>query len=610
MPFINNDFINDLSSQVDIVDLINRRVPLKKAGKDYKACCPFHEEKTPSFTVVPSKQYYHCFGCRENGSAIDFVMKFDHLNFTEAVEAVARESGISVVYDQNSKPADPRIKRYRDLMQKVNEFYQYQLRNSPAKDKIVAYAHKRGITGVIAKRFDLGFAPPGWSNLFEYFNKDLEVVQDLVEMGLLVAKKDKQGEYYDRFRDRLMFPIHNTKGDVIAFGGRVLSKEDKPKYLNSPETPIFHKSRELYGLYHARKYSRTIDYILVVEGYMDVVALHQGGITSTVATLGTATTSEHLQTLSRTTDNIVFCFDGDRAGRSAAWKALQIALPVIEADLVVKFLFLPDGEDPDTVIKKESSKAFEGRIEKAHTLSKFLFDHIKNQLDFDTIEGKTLFIEKAKVLINQVGYDLYRQQLIEGVAQEVEQSVGQVQQVFDQRDLSEDTQTPDAPMPNDESHFQDFSDFKEISESRPVVVQSVSLKALMSKMITLLLNYPILADGTVEVRIRNLKKTDIKFAVLLELVHSAQVFEDESASQEKLLDPFKNKTPTYNRLKQLCIMEPHLSEVQAKDEFLSALKACEDQQKTSQNKASINTANTLEEQKKLMEDIQKSKLKK
>jgi DNA primase len=607
MPFINNDFINDLSNQVDIVDLINRRVPLKKAGKDYKACCPFHDEKTPSFTVVADKQYYHCFGCGENGSAIDFVMKYDHLNFTEAVEVVASESGISVVYDQNAQPVDPKIKRYRDLMQKVSEFYQYQLKNSPAKNKVVTYAKNRGITGKIAKRFDLGFAPPGWSGLFDHFKQDLEVVKDLVEMGLLVAKKDKQGEYYDRFRDRLMFPIHNAKGDVIAFGGRVLSEKDKPKYLNSPETPIFHKSKELYGLHHARKHSHSIDYILVVEGYMDVVALHQGGITSTVATLGTATTPQHLQTLSRTTDTIIFCFDGDRAGRAAAWKALQITLPIIKTGLVVKFLFLPDGEDPDTLVKKESLKDFEVRIEKAHTLSKFLFDHVKAELDFDTIEGKTLFIEKAKVLINQVTYDLYHQQLIEGVAQEVGQSVEQVKKVFDQQDQSSQMPSVDEPpMPHMGEHFSDFP------PSEPIVVQGPNAKGLRSKMITLLLNYPSLAyeNNTVEVRVRGLKKIDKKFEILLELVQSAQMIEEHDITQEELIKPFKNKNTIYNRLNQLCIMEPYLSETQAKEEFLGALYTCEKQQKNTQNKAFINNASTIEERKKVMENIQKGKLKK
>ena len=601
MPFIDRDFINDLSQRVDIVDLINRRVPLKKAGKDYKACCPFHNEKTPSFTVVPNKQIYHCFGCGESGSALDFVMKFDHLDFKEAVETVASESGISVVYDQKAKPVDARIKRYRDLMQKVNEFYQYQLRHSPAKGKVTSYAKKREISGEIAVRFDLGFAPPGWSNLFDHFKQDENTIQDLEKMGLLVAKKDKEGEYYDRFRDRLMFPIHNARGDVIAFGGRVLSSEDSPKYLNSPETPLFSKSNELYGLHHCRKYSRSIDYVLVVEGYMDVVALHQGGITRTVATLGTATTPQHLQILSRTTNIIVFCFDGDRAGRAAAWKALQIALPVIKAGLVIKFLFLPDGEDPDTLVKKESTKAFEARIKNAHTLSKFLFDHVKAEVDFNTIEGKTLFLEKVSVLINQVNYEIYQQQLIEGLAQVVGQSIDQVQAIFQQQTAQTQTTPFDTiPVIDDEPPIP-HSDWNQ--PPKPAPAQSSAVKALMSRMISLLLNYPVLADGTVEVRVRKIEKSQ----VLLELIHSAQI--DGEISQEDLIKPFESKTIIYNRLQQLCTLEPHLSEKQARDEFLSALTAAEKRQENAQIKASIASANTTEEQQKIMEGIQKGKIK-
>ncbi len=606
MPFIDRDFINDLSQRVDIVDLINRRVPLKKGGKDYKACCPFHNEKTPSFTVVPSKQMYHCFGCGESGGAIDFVMKFDHLDFKEAVETVASESGISVVYDQNAKPVDARIQRYSDLMQKASEFYHSQLKNSIAKNKVVNYAKQRGITGEIAKRFDLGFAPPGWSNLFDNFKSNLDTIADLEKMGLLVAKQGKQGEYYDRFRDRLMFPIHNSKGNVIAFGGRVLSSDDQPKYLNSPETPIFSKSKELYGLYHCRKYSRSIDYVLVVEGYMDVVALHQGGITSCVATLGTATTDQHLQILSRTTSTIIFCFDGDRAGREAAWKALQITLPVIKAGLVVKFLFLPDGEDPDTLVKKESLKSFERRIENAHTLSKFLFEHIKAEVDFNTIEGKTIFLEKASVLIKQVNYDIYKQQLIEGVAQVVNQSIDQVKSVFEQQD-PQPTNSPfdyASVQDQEEPPIPDFSDFDQPVEPKVEhnVKASVSgAKVLMSKMISLIINYPALADATVEARVRVINNSD----VLLDLVRSAQI--NENISMQDLIQPFKGKTSIYNRLKQLCTLEPHLSEKQAKDEFLGSLLALEKQQDGAQTKTAIHSANTIEEQQRIMEEIQKSK---
>jgi DNA primase len=601
MPFIDRDFINDLSQRVDIVDLINRRVPLKKAGKDYKACCPFHNEKTPSFTVVPSKQIYHCFGCSENGGAIDFVMKFDHLNFQEAVETVASESGISVIYDQKAKPVNPKIKRYIELMSEVSEFYQNQLKKSPAKNKVIKYAKNRGISGQTAKRFDIGFAPPGWSNLYDHYKSSPDSIIDLEKMGLLVEKNDKKGEYYDRFRDRIMFPIHNARGEVIAFGGRVLSEQDNPKYLNSPETPIFSKSKELYGLHHCRKFSRSIDYVLVVEGYMDVVGLHQGGVVRSVATLGTATTHEHLKVLSRTSNVIIFCFDGDKAGRSAAWKALNIALPVIKAGMVIKFLFLPDNEDPDSLIKKESLKSFKERIEGAHTLSKFLFDHVMSEVDFDTIEGKTIFLEKVSLLINQVNYEIYQQQLIEGVAQVVGQSVEQVRTIFDQQKASIQSRTYDnhyfvesAPEQYHQEHIDD-------EKSSTGLNKNNTSKVLMSKLISLVLNYPSLADDTVEVRLRKINHSE----VLLELIHSAQI--DEDISQESLIEPFKGKANIYNRLNQLSSLEPHLSETQARDEFLECLNKIEVQQKSSQIKDSIKRANTIEDQRVIMDNIQKGK---
>ena len=261
-------------------------------------------------------------------------------------------------------------------MSESSECYQNQLKQSSAKKKVVDDAKNRGMSGTIAKRFELGFAPPGWTNLYDAFKNNDESIQDLLSMGMLVPKKDKKDDFYDRFRDRLMFPIHNTKGNVIGFGGRVLSSKDNPKYLNSPETPLFSKSKELYGLYHCRKHSRRIDYIIVVEGYMDVIALHQQGITNVVATLGTATTPAHLQVLSRSAETIIFCFDGDKAGRDAAWKALKTSLPVITSGLLIKFLLLPDGEDPDTLIKSESVKSFTKRVEESQPLSSFLFYHI------------------------------------------------------------------------------------------------------------------------------------------------------------------------------------------------------------------------------------------
>ena len=600
MPFVDRDFINDLPNRVDIVGLINKRVALKKAGKDYKACCPFHEEKTPSFTVVPTKQIYHCFGCGESGGIIDFIMKYDHLAFVEAIETVAGESGISVVYDQTAKPVDMRFKRYNKLMEELSSFYQEQLKTSAAKKKVVDYAKNRGVSGSIAKRFELGFAPPGWTNLFDAYKDSEESTQDLLTMGMIVPKKDKKDDYYDRFRDRLMFPIHNTKGSVIGFGGRVLSSKDNPKYLNSPETPLFSKSKELYGLYHCRKYSRKIDAIIVVEGYMDVIALHQQGITNVVATLGTATTSSHLQVLSRTAETIVFCFDGDKAGRDAAWKALQTSLPAITAGLVIKFLLLPEGEDPDTLINSESAKAFNKRVDEAQTLSNFLFEHIKAEVPFNTIEGKTLFLEKSAALVNLVSYPIYQQQLIEGIAQTIGQNITQVEKAIEQN-IANNTQHYYA------NELEQAEIVNQSFQTKPKRTSPSSIKSLMSRMISCVINYPSLVNdpetsSVIEERARKLPKSD----VLVELIRHAQVESD--LSKEALLLPYKSKERVYNRLKELSIMEPFLSEYEAKEEFGYTLTAAEKFYERKSTKASILSAKTHDEEKAVMQDIMKSKV--
>tara|TARA_Y100000758_G_scaffold34823_1_gene22835 strand:- start:1143 stop:2987 length:1845 start_codon:yes stop_codon:yes gene_type:complete len=601
MPFIDRDFINDLPNRVDIVGLINKRVALKKAGKDYKACCPFHEEKTPSFTVVPTKQIYHCFGCGESGGIIDFVMKYDHLAFVEAIETVAGESGISVIYDQTAKPVDMRFKRYNKLMEELSSFYQDQLKKSAAKKKVVDYAKKRGISGSIAKRFELGFAPPGWTNLFDSYKNSEESIQDLLSMGMIVPKKDKKDDYYDRFRDRLIFPIHNTKGSVIGFGGRVLSSKDNPKYLNSPETPLFSKSKELYGLYHCRKYSRKIDAIIVVEGYMDVIALHQQGITNVVATLGTATTSSHLQILSRTAETIVFCFDGDKAGREAAWKALKTSLPAITSGLVIKFLLLPEGEDPDTLINSESAKAFNKRVEEAQTLSSFLFEHIKDEVPFNTIEGKTLFLEKSAALVNLVSYPIYRQQLIEGIAQTIGQNITQVEKAIEQN-ITNNTQ------PYNANEFEQANIVNHSFQAKSRNASSSSMKSLMSRMISCVINYPSLVNdpetsSVIEERARKLPKSD----VLVELIRYIQVESD--LSKEALLLPYKSKERIYKRLQELSVMEPFLSEYEAKEEFGYALTSAEKYYERKTTKASILSAKTHDEEKAVMQKIIKSKMK-
>ena len=600
MPYISQRFIDDLPNQIDIVDLISKRISLKKTGSDYRAPCPFHGGKNRNLAVNSHKQFYHCFKCGESGGAISFVQKFDNLSFVEAVEVIASEFGLAIEYDKNSKPVDPKLERFRILSQKVNEFYQQQLRHSPAKNKVIQYAKKRGLSGEIAKRFELGFAPPSNQDLLTFFEKDEASIADLKALGLV-----KTGDYgdYDFFRDRLMFPIHNTKGRVIAFGGRAFDKKANAKYLNSQESPIFSKSKELYGLYHARKYSRSMDYILVVEGYMDVVALHQVGVTKSVATLGTATTTEHLQILSRNTNTIVFCFDGDDAGRAAAWKALKIALPIIKSGLVFKFLFLPDGEDPDSLVKKESAKEFENRIKQASTLSNFMFEHIKAQVAFDTIEGKTIFLERVIKLIAKVHYDVFQSQLLEGLSQAVGQSVEQVQSLFAKQTSQQLSIEPTVFDGGDITPTFELDEY-EYPVQEPVAVKKPSaIKALMSRMINLLLNYPAIADSTVEHRVRQIPDSE----VLLELIRSAQI--DEQLSQQDLIKPFSKRKKVYQRLQQLCLLEPYLDEKQARKEFLSALISVENRFTSEQLQSQILSASTIEDQKKVMAGIQKNKRK-
>ena len=593
MPFINRDFIDNLFEQLDIVAIINKRVPLKKAGKDYKACCPFHHEKTPSFSVSISRQSYHCFGCSEGGGAVNFIMKFDNLDFMEAVKVVASESGIDVVYDEKVTPVNFKIKRYQSLMQQINDFYQQQLRNSLVNNVLIAYAKNRLITKDIARRFQLGFAPPK-NSLLSNFGSDKEAIADLQTMGLLVAKEEK---YYEHFRNRLMFPIHNAGGKVIAFGGRVLTKDDKPKYLNSPETEIFSKSKELYGLYHCRKYSRRIDYILVVEGYMDVLALHQKGITQVVATLGTATTSWHLNMLARNTNTIIFCFDGDAAGRTAAWRALETSLPIIKGGLVIKFLFLPDGEDPDTLLKKESISIFEKRIQASRTLSMFLFEYIKAEINFNSIEGKTLFLEKVLKFINKVDYNVYKEQLIIGVAKELEQSVEYIRSLL----------KSNKPLVNDNLSVQTpylATNFHNTYQKKVTPKNS----SLIVEMIKLLLYYPTVVDSLIKSRVEIFLLTDNKDKkttelenVLLKLINLSQTH--ENIFKYDLIEFFKDEIVIYKYLQELCAFKLDLNEAEAKSEFLSALDAAEMQKKQVKIKQLFHRENTKEEQIAIIENI-------
>ena len=407
---IPQQFIDELISRVDIVEVIDARVPLKKKGREYVACCPFHNEKTPSFTVSQNKQFYHCFGCGAHGTALGFLMEYDHLDFVEAVEKLAADAGVEVPREAGSEPRGPSPQPLYDLMAQSARFFQQQLRQHPQRQRAVEYLKRRGLSGEIAAAFGIGYAPDGWDNLLKSLGTDKEAQDRLLTVGMLIEKDD--GRRYDRFRDRIIFPIHDTRGRVIGFGGRVLG-DDKPKYLNSPETPLFHKGRELYGLYEARRADSKLQRLLVVEGYMDVVALAQFGILNAVATLGTATTQEHLELIFRTCSEVVFCFDGDRAGRDAAWKALQTSLPVMRDGREVRFLFLPEGEDPDTLVRKEGREALEQRIEQALPLSEFLFQQLTRQVKMDTIDGRAHLAELAKPHLERLPPGLFRRMMFQ-----------------------------------------------------------------------------------------------------------------------------------------------------------------------------------------------------
>ena len=394
-------FINDLLARTDIVDLIDARVKLKKQGKNYHACCPFHHEKTPSFTVNGDKQFYHCFGCGAHGNAIDFLMNYDRLEFVESIEELAAMHGLEVPYEAGTGPTQ--LERHQrqslyELMEQLSAFYQHTL-NQPAGTPAREYLSRRGLSDEVIRQFAIGCTPPGWDNALKRFGRSSENRTTLTDAGMLVTNDN--GRTYDRFRDRVMFPIRDKRGRVIAFGGRVMG-DGMPKYLNSPETEIFHKGRQLYGLYEAQQKNPELKRLLVVEGYMDVVALAQFGIDYAVASLGTSTTADHIQLLFRATDQVVCCYDGDRAGRDAAWRALETALPYLDDGRQLRFMFLPDGEDPDTLVRQEGKAAFEQRIEQAMPLSAFLFDSLLQQVDMSTPDGRAKLSTLALPLIGQV----------------------------------------------------------------------------------------------------------------------------------------------------------------------------------------------------------------
>ena len=429
-------FIDELLARLDIVEIIDHRVTLKKSGRNYMACCPFHDEKTPSFSVNPDKQFYYCFGCGAGGNAIGFLMEYDRMDFPQAVEQLAGTLGMEVPRDeQTGNPAPRKVHQgLLDVLEKAAAFYQRQLQSHSDRQRAVDYLKGRGLTGAISRDYQIGFAPPGWDNLLHELGTDEQQRKHLVDAGLAIAKDD--GRLYDRFRDRIMFPIHDSRGRVIAFGGRVLG-DDKPKYLNSPETEVFHKGRELYGLYQARKDRRPMQQLLVVEGYMDVVALAQHDIPHAAATLGTATSTDHLRKIFRYCPQVMFCFDGDEAGRRAAVKALESALPTMEDGRSARFLFLDEGEDPDSLVLKLGSHGFERLMrEQSRSLEDFLFDSCNS--GGDSLNERATLSKRAAPLIDKLPGGVFKELMLEQLAQRTGLSSDALNKVLDQQRLEKE----------------------------------------------------------------------------------------------------------------------------------------------------------------------------
>lgn len=414
-------FIDDLLARTDIVDVIDSLLPLKKKGANYSACCPFHNEKTPSFTVSQDKQFFHCFGCGVSGSAISFLMDFSHLDFVEAIEELASRAGVEVVQEQGFEQSKPKrdLTPLLQMNDKVSEFYRQQLRQHSAASMATTYLKNRGLTGDVAKTFQLGFAPPGWDNLLSSLGQGEPSLGELKELGLVVTNENNKT--YDRFRERIIFPIRNKRGQTIGFGGRVLDSGE-PKYLNSPETPLYHKGREVYGLYEALKSSSKIQRIVVVEGYLDVISLYQQGITNTVAALGTAITREHVDLLFRSVSELVICMDGDTAGQKAAWRAVTNALPALRSGRQIKVLLLDEGDDPDSLIREKGAEYFEQLLDKAVPLSSYFFDYLSASNPLTTIEGRASFMEQAKPLLDMLPAGTFAELMKKQLARSVQVS--------------------------------------------------------------------------------------------------------------------------------------------------------------------------------------------
>jgi DNA primase len=559
-------FIDELIARADIVEIIGSRVPLKRAGREYKACCPFHDEKTASFWVSPDKQFYHCFGCGAHGTALGFLMEYDRLPFPEAVEDLAGRLGLTVPRESSGGPGstpggaaagpDETAPLY-ELLAKVADFYCSALQRS---ERARAYASQRGLTPATVELFRIGYASDSWNDVLRRFGTSEQERRTLLAAGLII-ERERSGDaggsgngsdaYYDRFRDRLMFPIRDTRGRVIAFGGRVLGSGE-PKYLNSPETALFHKGKELYGLYETRLARRPLKRLLLVEGYMDVVRLHQAGVTDAVATLGTATTAEHLHRAFRLVSEVAFCFDGDRAGRAAAWRALQQALPEARAGRELRFLFLPEGEDPDSLVGREGGERFAARLDSALPLSEYLVAQLGEQADVSHADGKAHFVALVRPLLEKVTPGVYRELLLDRVAAALGLPAERLQQWLASPETPGAPQTRAVPAP---------------ASSTAAPGRQFGRGSLVTQAITLLLHFPAAAlavDASQRLQLSQLGQPGV--AVLLALLE--QLGASPAATMAQTLERWRDR-PEYRRLSELAASEPLVPDESAAGQELS-----------------------------------------
>ncbi|MBB1365164.1 DNA primase [Pseudoalteromonas sp. SR44-5] len=541
---IPRNFIDDLLARTDIVELIDSKVGLKKAGKDYQACCPFHNEKSPSFTVSQDKQFYHCFGCGANGNAISFVMEYDKLEFVDAIEELASILNLDVPREQGTSNGPERTAEQKrsdyDLMLHSARFYQHQLKHHANSATVIDYVKGRGLSGETVKKFMIGYAPSEWEGLCQQLGRNKAQKEQLVELKL--ASEKTPGRQFDFFRDRLMFPIRDKRGRVIAFGGRVMQADQGPKYLNSPETRIFHKGFELYGLYEAKQAHKKLDHVLIVEGYMDVVALSEQGIEYAVAALGTATTTEHMHTLFRATDRVICCYDGDRAGRDAAWRALENALPYLNDGKALLFVFLPDGEDPDSLVQKEGKEAFELRLSQADDFTKVLFNKLSQEIDLTTDAGKAKLLSAVLPLVEKIPSQFYQENLLEHLGR----LIGRTKEQLNNR-----LKTP---------------------KQQHAIERKFKITP-MRRAIGLLIQHPKLAN-TVPY-LADLAQMNIAgIALLIRLQHCALQKSDITTAQ--LIESFR-ETPEYEALIKLATWRHEINDDRLEDEFKNTFRFIEDQ---------------------------------